>query len=131
MKIFIPQSINNNYGILHSPMVSCLISTYQEMGHCCGFNFTSSNKSLLLFVALRKLCRDSVKMNFKLSQNCWRVKLVALGESGWESCSWGCCSHRGTQGRKCPSICLISQYIFFISKPVDYKFINTIRMLCC
>ena len=24
-----------------------------------------------------------------------------------------------------------SQYIFFISKPVDYKFINTIRMLCC
>ena len=24
-----------------------------------------------------------------------------------------------------------SVYIFFISDPVDYKFINTIRMLCC
>ena len=51
------------------------------------FDFTSSNKSLLLFVALRKLCRDSTKMNFKSSQNCRRVKLAALGERGWESCS--------------------------------------------
>ena len=46
------------------------------------FDFTSSNKSLLLFVALRKLCRDSAKMNFKSSQNCRRVKLAALGERG-------------------------------------------------
>lgn len=39
-----------------------------------------------------------------------------------------------TQGyprEKMPSLCLVSQYIFFISEPVDYKFINTIRMLCC
>ena len=39
--------------------------------------------SLLLFVALRELCRDSAKMNS--SQNCRRVKLAALGERGWES----------------------------------------------
>ena len=98
-------------------------------------DFTSSNKSLLLFAALRKLCRDSTKMTFKSSQNCRRVKSAALGERGWESRSWGCCSHRGTQGRKCPSLCLVSQYIyiyiFFISETVDYKFINTVRMLCC
>ena len=25
----------------------------------------------------------------------------------------------------------LSVYFFFISEPVDYKFINTIRMLCC
>ena len=25
----------------------------------------------------------------------------------------------------------LSLYFFFISEPVDYKFINTIRMLCC
>ena len=25
----------------------------------------------------------------------------------------------------------LSVYIFFISEPVDYKFINTMRMLCC
>ena len=49
------------------------------------FDFTSSNKSFLLFVALRKLCRDLAKMNFKSSQNCRRVKLAALGERGWES----------------------------------------------
>ena len=90
------------------------------------FDFTSSNKSLLLFVALRKLCRDSAKMNFKSSQNC----------RGWESRSWGCCSHRGTQGSKVTcmpfSILGLSVYIyfFFISEPVDYKFINTVRMLC-
>ena len=40
-----------------------------------------------------------------------------------------------TQGyprEKCPSLCLVSQYIFFfISEPGDCKFINTIRMLCC
>ena len=55
------------------------------------FVFTSPNKSLLLFVALRGLFRDSAKMDFKSSQNCRRVKLAALGERCLESCTSRCC----------------------------------------
>ena len=55
------------------------------------FLFTSPNKSLLLFIALRELFRDSTKMNLKSSQNCRLVKLVALGERSLESCTLRCC----------------------------------------
>ena len=90
--------LSSLYDVVHRQFRMKYMALYRSVHPCLTvsrngrllwvkFDFTSSNKSLLLFVALRKLCRDSTKMNFKSSQNCRRVKLAALGERGWESCS--------------------------------------------
>ena len=49
-------------------------NTYQEMVFGSGSNSTSHKRTSAV-----NICRESAQINFKSSQNCWRVKLATLG----------------------------------------------------
>ena len=69
-----------------TPSLECLSLFESRNGplQWIKFLFTSRNKSLLLFVALTELFRDSAKI-------CRGVKVAPLGERGLESCAFRCC----------------------------------------